>query len=361
MNISQLSFSAPEILSFLGVVQCVYVLVYMIFRSGDTKRAVLPFAYFFFLGLAFFFDFSTRLLGDFTSYYYIWQWAAWFIGPPLSVLLIVQIARIKDTPGIAHYWVLSLLPLAYVVAVMLSVTNTECIFPHNCDVLYEWLVVTGLAAGGISLLAIWGNKGLLDELYTEKGGKDRYWLILMLVIVNVLFLAVMLVSVSPVLAAADAAMIRTVLGLGLVYLAGTSLFRIYPQALVIVDRKAANDMTPEEKALAVRIERLLDLDKIYHEPAYGRAELARELEAPETVISKVINRHFGKSFPQLLNERRVEDATRLLVETNASVKVIAAEVGFNSTASFNRVFRDLTGQTPSEYRKENKAQNLLNL
>ena len=65
----------------------------------------------------------------------------------------------------------------------------------------------------------------------------------------------------------------------------------------------------------------------------------------------MINVHYNKSFSQLLNERRVADAKRLLEETTATVKIISGEVGFNSTASFNRVFRDISGQSPSAWRK----------
>ncbi len=353
MPLDQLRFSVPEILSLIGVAQCVYVLVYMMFRAGDIKRAMLPFAYFMVLGLAFFFDFAAEFIGDSTVYYGIFQWFVWFLGPPLSVLLIIQIAQIKQTPDLGNYWVLFLTPLAYGGAVFMSLGDASCIFPGNCTVLYDWLIITGLIAGAISMLAIWGHRGMLEELYQEKTGKDRYWLILTLIFVNLFFLTMMLVSLSATVTQADAILIRTFLGLGLVYLAGTSLFRIYPQSLTLVARGQKEDMSADELALAQRIERLLDYEKIYHEQAYGRAELARELKTPETVISKVINIHFGKSFPQLLNERRVEDAKRLLRETKASIKVIAEDVGFNSTASFNRVFRDLTGQTPSAYRSIN--------
>ena len=58
-----------------------------------------------------------------------------------------------------------------------------------------------------------------------------------------------------------------------------------------------------------------------------------------------------KSFPQLLNEKRVETAKTLLLDTDASIKIVAQEVGFNSLPSFNRVFKEVEGQSPSSYRK----------
>ena len=53
-----LRFSIPEILSLLGVAQCVYLLVYMLFRSGSIKSVFLPGLYFLVLGIAFSFDFG---------------------------------------------------------------------------------------------------------------------------------------------------------------------------------------------------------------------------------------------------------------------------------------------------------------
>ena len=83
-----------------------------------------------------------------------------------------------------------------------------------------------------------------------------------------------------------------------------------------------------------------------------RADLARECETSETMISRVINAHFQKSFPQLMNERRIEDAKQLLRETDATIQAIAKDVGFNSLPSFNRVFKELVSQAPSQYRKK---------
>jgi len=347
---SELRFSIPEILSLIGLIQCVYVLVYMLFRSGDIKRAVLPFLYFFVLGTAFFLDFARDHLGALLDWYVAMPWAAWFMGPPLSVLLVIQIAQISQMPQRRYFLLPLLVPLAAALGILMAHRDSACELPGNCPVLREWLVVFGLVAGLVSIAILWVRRSLLRGLKAEKAGAARYWLIMTLIFMNLSFLTVMLFSLTPALDLNDMHLIRTFLGLGLVYIAGTSLFRIYPQAVQIVER-GDREMNPEEKNIAQRIEGLLALEKIYQEPHYTRADLARELELPESVVSRVINAHFGKSFPRLLNEKRVEDATKLLTGTNLAIKAVAEQVGFNSTASFNRVFRDLTGQTPSTYRK----------
>lgn len=345
----QLRFNIPEILSLIGLSQCVYVLVYMLFRAGDAKRAALPFLYFFVLGSAFLIDFGERFIGGAVPRYGELRWAVWFMGPPLSVLLVIQVAQISRLPRFYNYAVLLLAPFAYAAARLLAARTGECTVLPECGGYYSWLVVTGLAAGAFSMLLVWANRGVMEGLHAERGGKDRYWLILMLIAVNLFSLSAMLLGVSSILKMEDAWLVRSCLGIALVYLAGTSLFRIYPQAVSMVEPRSRS-MTPDESDLARKIESMIDLEKIYHEPGYNRADLARELKIPESVVSRVINLHFGKSLPQILNERRVEDAKRMLKETDAPVKVIAGEAGFNSMASFNRIFRDLMLMTPSDYR-----------
>jgi AraC-like DNA-binding protein len=350
MALESLTFRIPEILSLVGLVQCVYVLVYMAFRAGDVRYAVLPGVYFIVLGGAFFLDFAQRFIADAVAGYDLWQWAAWFAGPPLSVLLIIQVAQITRLPRVRDFWVLLLPPLAFAGAMGMARVDGA--------VLGEWLVIAGTVAGGLAMLGLWLERGLLDVLQQEKEGRARFWLVMTLLLMNGAFLATMLLSLGPWLDAGQVTMIRTITGLGLVYLAGTGLFRIYPQSVKLVPRiqKMAEELSHEDKVLAQKIEKLLDLDKVYHEPTYSRSDIARELNVAETAISRVINIYFGKSFPQVLNERRVADAQRLLRETTAPVKQVAEEVGFNSMATFNRVFRDSTGKTPTEFRAQADGQ-----
>lgn len=348
-DLQSLQFTVPEILSLIGLVQCVYILVYMSFRAGGWKRAAIPFVYFLVLGLAFLSGFAERFLGALIPAYDRMIWALWFLGPPLSVLLMTQIARITELPGRRSLLVVALVPLAYVAALVLhrAVASTQ---------LMDWLVLTGLLAGVISMVAIWWQRPVLAQLSTQPGGRDRYWLILSLVLVNLFFLATMLMGLTSLLTSEEETVIRTIWGLGFVYLAGTSLFRIYPQTVNLVERvhktPVSTTLSRDEHKIAQRIEGLLIVEKIYHEPAYNRVSLAKELGVSETVVSRVINQHFGKTLPQLFSEKRIEDAKRLLVETDAAIKIIAEEVGFNSIASFNRVFRDIAGKSPGQYRDD---------
>lgn len=344
----QLRFTIPEILSLIGVAQCIYVLVYISLRSGRITRAGLPFVYFSVLGVAFLSDFASNYIGQFFDSYNLLQNLLWFSGPPLSVLLIIQIAQITKTPDLKHYWIVFLIPLAVIVAKFMA---------GNSGNITDWFVVTGLMAGAVSLLAIWANKDLFGSILAQKTGKERYWLILALIFVNVFFLCLMILSLNKNISDQDIILVRTVLGLGFVYLVSTSLFRIYPQAIRVEARelrRGSGGLSDEDLALALSIERLINLEKVYQEPAYSRSDLARECGASEAVVSRVINDYFKKSFPQLMNEYRIEDAKILLQQTDAPIHVIALEVGFNSLPSFNRVFKKIAGAPPSHFRNQQK-------
>lgn len=336
----QIQFTIPEILSLIGVTQCVYILVYMFMRAGKLARAGLPILYFSVLALAFLSDAAARGIGVNFDRYFFLQWALWSLGPPLSVLLVIQIAQINRTPDLKHYWVLGLVPLAFGAAFAIS----------PAEEIKAGLTVSGMIAGSISVLTIWSHRGLFASITAEKTGKARYWLILALIFTNIFLLGTMLFGLSFPAAHDEIALIRTVLGLGFVYLVGTSLFRIYPQAVKVTDGQEA--LTSQDQEIARKIEGLLTMEKVYQEPAYSRADLARECGASEAVISKIINLHFRKSFPQLMNEYRIGDAKRMLKETDANVRTVAEEVGFNSLATFNRVFKEMTGSTPGQFRQD---------
>ncbi len=59
----------------------------------------------------------------------------------------------------------------------------------------------------------------------------------------------------------------------------------------------------------------------------------------------------GKTFTRFVNENRVAHACKLLLEQNGSITHVCFESGFNNFSHFNRFFREITGKSPSEYRK----------
>jgi len=334
--LSSVTFTFAELLSLLGLAQSVYVIVYMIFRSGSIFNAAIPLCYFFFLVAAFFLDAASARWSHMLAAYEVLQWFFWSGSVILGVLLIFQIAHITTVLRPIYYTILLLLPAAF----------TPLFFFDDLTVLY----VSGIIAGSAALLGVWMRRSLLEGLHNNpRFGEERFWLTLALISINVAFLASTLAYVSSWIQVQDWVLIRTLLGIGFVYLAATSLFRIYPQAF---RRKieTAPAFTAQEQTVLAKLDSLLINEKVYQEASYGRAELARELDIGEAALSRLINLRYGKTIPQLLNELRVADAQRLLRETGAPIQNVFEESGFNSMTTFNRVFKELSGEAPKEYR-----------
>ncbi|WP_425336232.1 helix-turn-helix domain-containing protein [Sinorhizobium garamanticum] len=56
---------------------------------------------------------------------------------------------------------------------------------------------------------------------------------------------------------------------------------------------------------------------------------------------------------QVVNEYRIEEAKRLLAQSNLPVTTIIFEAGFQTKSNFNREFLRVTGMSPSDYRRSN--------
>lgn len=68
-------------------------------------------------------------------------------------------------------------------------------------------------------------------------------------------------------------------------------------------------------------------------------------------VSRCFNSFIGIGFKQFLNNYRVDYAKNLLMDKNVSITSAAYTSGFQSIRSFNRIFQETVGMTPSEFRK----------
>ncbi len=75
----------------------------------------------------------------------------------------------------------------------------------------------------------------------------------------------------------------------------------------------------------------------------------------ENKISSLIKDSFNLSFKQYLNNLRLTEAKRLLMDLTLPVSDIAYKVGYGNISHFNRVFKESIGISPNDYRKKNKA------
>ncbi|MER5722631.1 AraC family transcriptional regulator [Streptomyces sp. NPDC004735] len=96
------------------------------------------------------------------------------------------------------------------------------------------------------------------------------------------------------------------------------------------------------------------MDRAYAQPLDVPA-LARIAHISPAHFARTFRATFGETPHRYLQRRRVERAMFLLRESDRSVTDICYEVGFGSTGTFSRTFRDIVGRSPRTYRKESAA------
>lgn len=126
--------------------------------------------------------------------------------------------------------------------------------------------------------------------------------------------------------------------------------------------KYAGSLLSEEgnKMLYNNLLELMEQEKIYLNNKLTIDEVAKRLMTNRSYLSQMINDKFKTNFNNFINEYRVKEAQRLLLENNTnnySIEGVSISVGFNSKSTFNAAFKKFTGIRPSEFIQLKKKQN----
>lgn len=102
--------------------------------------------------------------------------------------------------------------------------------------------------------------------------------------------------------------------------------------------------------LRKKLELLVEEERIYLQPDLRVSDVARQLGTNREYVYQAINVRMGISFSDYINSKRVEYAKELLRENpDMSSDELFARSGFNSSASFYRNFKQLTGMSPRQF------------
>ena len=83
--------------------------------------------------------------------------------------------------------------------------------------------------------------------------------------------------------------------------------------------------------------------------------VAREVHVSLFHFCKVFKRATGTTFTDYVNRARVEKAKRMLMRPEARITEVAYDVGFQSLSHFNRSFRRIVSESPTEFRARMKS------
>ena len=115
-------------------------------------------------------------------------------------------------------------------------------------------------------------------------------------------------------------------------------------------RSAQASNNTAEKTVFAQLEKLLQQERLFVDPDINLNRIARRLSLPVRDVSRAINGQTGQNVSQYINRLRIEEACRLLTETDLQITQIVFASGFNTKSNFNREFARVTNKTPSEWR-----------
>ena len=101
-----------------------------------------------------------------------------------------------------------------------------------------------------------------------------------------------------------------------------------------------------------RIERVMAYLNNHFEKEITLAEAAKLAAMTEVAFSRFFKARTGKTFIDTLNEIRLGNASRMLIDTTHSIGEIAYRCGFNNLSNFNRIFKKKKDCTPKGFREE---------
>lgn len=120
------------------------------------------------------------------------------------------------------------------------------------------------------------------------------------------------------------------------------------------ERRETYGMSPDDLARhAAHLRQHLETERPYLDPDLTLGSLADALHLGEKELSFVLNEGVGTGYTEYVNGLRVAEARRLLADPSRAgdpVLRLGMEAGFASKATFNRVFKQVTGQTPTQFR-----------
>ena len=123
---------------------------------------------------------------------------------------------------------------------------------------------------------------------------------------------------------------------------------IFLRILATIGESASDRETPQDEDLPMRVKRYMH---DHYTLALTVREIARVFRCDPGYLSRVMRARYGVSTLKLLTSIRIEAAKNLLETSNAPIRDIGRDVGFDTPSYFTKRFREHTGVSPQEWRE----------
>jgi len=137
-----------------------------------------------------------------------------------------------------------------------------------------------------------------------------------------------------------------------------TFFAIRQKTTTMEDLTETHDNTTQTQqsrsSMTKELEELIKNSKLYLDPDLTLERLAAELHTNQTYVYQCIHDDMGTTFYDYINGQRVEESKHQLINSEETIEGIAIKCGFNSSRTFQRTFKRITGSTPTEWRKANQ-------
>jgi AraC-like DNA-binding protein len=207
------------------------------------------------------------------------------------------------------------------------------------------------------------RRNLFNEFSNIESGKKITWLYFIVIFYILYCLAVVITSSLTLFLGLDFLLPHTLnysALLALVFI--LSFYGLHQKTISLYTEKEVRENhlsqtihIPESKRISIQSELVgyFNKEKPYLNPELSMTLLADHLKVPKHHLTEVMNADMGQNFFQFVNRYRVEAVKEMLADAknHFSVEAIGYECGFSSKSSFFTVFKNLTGKTPSEYKK----------
>nr|WP_320131168.1 helix-turn-helix transcriptional regulator [uncultured Holophaga sp.] len=128
------------------------------------------------------------------------------------------------------------------------------------------------------------------------------------------------------------------------------------QAMILLLQTAFQQEVTHQGAISCEDFRLfvrfLEVVEVHYQAEKHAAFYARQLGVPVRRILRLARSFLGRTFKQVIEDRAVAEARRMLHLGDAPIKAIVADLGYQDPSYFTKVFRRATGLTPLAFRRQ---------
>lgn len=278
-----------------------------------------------------------------------WNWILMtsidMVAEPFYAFIMIELCR----PGHITYKTMALHEAPFILLpVLLWATHIEIFY----DILVGWSAVYGLYYAAWALMTIPKYHQMLRERFSYDENINLNWLR------TILGLFVIILTLWVV----DCLIVNFYLEC--VYLIGVMIIWILILSFIyrhesVISELAVAETPGDELAtevnlgtdeMGIRIEHFMLVQRAYLMPTLKISDVVRHIGSNRTYVSNWFNHNRQSTFFSYVNQLRIKHACDLLNTTDMPLEAIAQESGFNSKSSFYRIFKNLKGCTPNEYR-----------